>query len=619
MKYKFFPVLVIFLFVTASGFAQEIEFPLSNNPVIKAYVARNTSVQPSGMKRSSSALPLPFQDDFSYPGIYPDQQLWADSDAFVNGTFCDNPITIGVATLDGINKLGNPYDSNYVSTQSVVCDHLTSQPIDLSGYSDADNVYLGFFYQPQGLGDEPEDNDSLVLEFYSFNGTDSGWVHIWVEGGRPDSAFQEVRIKLDNPDYFWGGFQFRFYNYATPNGNRDHWNLDYISLRANESAVQQLFDISFVHPVTSYLSEYTAMPYSHYKEEVSRGNNAVKGSVADTVRSYYIPGGGASAAVVFEITDKDGISQFNQQDAHSSILEFANDAFQVGLPANVFPATIADFADFQVRHMLSTSNSGSDTSYFTQHFYNYYAYDDGSAESATGVHVAYSKYAYKFDVKKADSLLGIQIYFNPWGKNVHQDLFSLCLWSDINVQNNTETLVSQTIDKKPANNDSINGFVDYFFDAPLSVDSGINYIGIVQSSQTEIGLGVDHNTDSHDKMFLNFNNQWYNSTITGSWMMRPIFGKMLTIGVNEVAQAGFEADVFPNPAGDRIYVKGEWPAQTSVIFISNMLGETVRTVPAAAGGVTVINTSDLDAGVYVVRVMSGARVFSAVKKVVVQK
>lgn len=631
MKNIFFSGVFIMNLFVAGSYAQEIEFPLSCNPVIRDYISKNPAHVHSGLRIRQSALPLPFQDDFSGQGIYPDQQLWIDSDAFVNQTMCDNPISIGVATLDGIDKYGNPHDSNSTSVQPVICDYLTSQPIDLTTVTPADSVYFSFYYQPQGLGDEPEDGDSLVLQFYASDGVDSNWINVWVANGRPDSAFAEVRIKVVDPSYFWGGFQFRFYNYATPNGNRDHWNIDYVQLNKNETYNQLLDEITLVYPIHSYLAEFSAMPYPHYKNEVIAGNNPIKANVTDTVREYSFTGT-ANISLYSEVYDEAGtlLSTDNFVDLLTTAHVFTQDTFQLYPPPALFPSTPAENVDFFIHHRMETTGPGigaNDTSYLVQHFYNYYAYDDGTAESATGVHVAYSKYAYKFDVKEADSLLGIEIYFNPWGKNVHLDLFSLCLWSAIDVGNNTETLVYQTIDQRPANNDSINGFVDYYFDQAQWVNAGINYIGIIQSSITEIGIGVDHNTDSHDKMFLNYNNQWYQSTIHGTWMMRPIFGKKLSIGVNEVATGDSHFEIYPNPASEKVKLVNRIPMATGMktgtaveISIFNMLGEKVSGFPATSINTSVtFDVSSLPNGVYFVQLKDIKNSSFEVKRLVVQR
>src|SRR5262245_30501700 len=130
MKVKKILVFVLLIYAVAQvASAQEVEFPLSGNPVIKEYLRKNPVSRSNNVRIRQSSVQLPFQDDFSGQGIYPNPQLWIDSDAFVNQTFCDQPITIGVATLDGLDKEGNPHDSNSTSTSPVICDYLTSQPI----------------------------------------------------------------------------------------------------------------------------------------------------------------------------------------------------------------------------------------------------------------------------------------------------------------------------------------------------------------------------------------------------------------------------------------------------------------------------------------------------------
>lgn len=606
-----------------SVMAQETEVPLSCNPVIREYVRKHDIRPASNLRIRQSPLQLPFLDDFSRPGIYPKTEFWTDSDAFINQTYCDNPVTLGVATLDGIDKYGNPYDSLSFSTQPIICDYLTSQPVDLTTVTASDSVYFSFYYQPQGHGDEPEDIDSLVLQFYANNAGDSAWTNIWSMTGSANQPFMEVRIKLDSAVYFWGGFQFRFYNYATPNGNRDHWNIDYVKLKANETYNEPLKEITLVNPIVSYLKDYTAMPYSHYKHEVAAGNNPVNTSINDSVRLYTFTGT-TSLALNDTVWRRDGSFLFGAQSAPDlNPAQNTTDNFQITLPPQLFDTTSGDMTDFTVKHSFSglqAGDSANDASYFTQHFYNYYAYDDGTAESATGVHVADTKMAYQIDVKKADSLLGIQIYFNPWGINVHQDDFNLCLWSSIDTVGNTATLVHQSFNNFPANNDSINGFIDYWFDEPQWVNAGICYIGIVQVAVDEIGLGVDHNTDSHEKMYVNYFNHWYRSGIQGSWMMRPIFGKKLTIGINEIGSGFSSAEVFPNPAWSSVTIRNHQRG-ISKIEIYNLVGELVLQSNGNSknpSGEITLDVSALPGGVYTVRMLDVLQGLPATGKLIIQ-
>ncbi|MDA9001872.1 hypothetical protein N9H08_00260, partial [bacterium] len=55
----------------------------------------------------------------------------------------------------------------------------TSVAINLAGRTPDDNIYLTFFYQGGGLGNAPDANDSLVVEFLAPDGGDQGWTQVW--------------------------------------------------------------------------------------------------------------------------------------------------------------------------------------------------------------------------------------------------------------------------------------------------------------------------------------------------------------------------------------------------------------------------------------------------------
>src|SRR6185369_11263123 len=116
---------------------------------------------------------------------------------------------------------------------------------------------------------------------------------------------------------------------------------------------------------------------------------------------------------------------------------------------------------------------------------------------------------------------------------VHNQTFKIVLWKNLDVVNNTITEVHRTAGMKPANIDSIDGFVNYYFDAPQIV-SGTIYIGIIQDYTDPIGIGVDHNTNSNGKIFYNSFNVWYTSQVQGSLMMRPVLGRDVRVNVREV-------------------------------------------------------------------------------------
>ena len=257
-KFKTITIFGLLIIIHSMVIGQEIIFPLNVNQALINQSKNISSFQKKAL--FDDTISTPFEDDFSRPGIYPYDSLWLDSNVYINNNYSEKPFTIGVATFDGLNQNGKPYLP--LSTDDNIADFLTSRPIDLIVPPGDTSTWLSFFYQPQGLGDEPEIEDSLVLQFKDTGGV---WNNVWQVEGRRDTVFQRVNIRITEDKYLFKGFQFRFYNIATVNGNRDHWNLDYLVLRKNTVTNPPIVENAMVRPQISLLTEFTAMPYSHYK------------------------------------------------------------------------------------------------------------------------------------------------------------------------------------------------------------------------------------------------------------------------------------------------------------------------------------------------------------------
>lgn len=589
--------------------------PLGVNPILMN-AAKMERLNPAIARTAAvnDTLILPFIDDFSKPGIYPDSNLWLDKNVFINTNYGDLPVTIGVATFDGLNQNGTPHFPTYVI--DTVADVLTSKPIDLGAVAGDTSVWMSFFYQPQGLGDVPETADSLVLQFKDTAGI---WSNVWALQGKPDTSFKRANIHLLDAKYFFRGFQFRFYNIATVNGNRDHWNIDYVILKRFAAPNDSILDNALIYPQTSLLTEFTAMPYSHYKSLGIQIPAAVKTSLNDTIHD--INYGGTSYSPQIDIS-QNGASIFNGNTGTiSSASSNSYVPYAIPLGGFTFPVQASDSADFLVKSYFTNtgapSNRDNDTSYFTQHFHNYYAYDDGTAEVAYGLTGNTDlALAYKFDVKMRDTLVGMQIYFNPVGVDVTNKLFSLTVWSSIDVTGNSAVKLYSRIDQKPGVNDSINGFKSYTFDTLLIVNAGTIYVGINQSEPaTQYGVGLDRNTDSRGKMFYHLDGYWRQSSIKGSWMMRPIFGKkIMVIGVDELTTNNFDFEVFPNPAKNYLTVR--LPFQKTVqMQVLDLVGKVL--IDKKIEGENTFSTENLTSGMYLLRIISPNN-FSSVKKFIIE-
>ena len=168
-------------------------------------------------------------DSITFVDTHTRPALWYENEVFVNSTLPLKPPTIGVATFDGLDSTGYPYNKFIDPVGYGKADKLTSKYINLgSPINPSDRVDFSFFYQPQGRGNSPESTDSLVLEFKA---PGDAWQHVWSHEGTilpTDSSFTRVTIPLKNTPYMYNGFQFRFRNYATLSGNLDHWHIDYV-------------------------------------------------------------------------------------------------------------------------------------------------------------------------------------------------------------------------------------------------------------------------------------------------------------------------------------------------------------------------------------------------------
>ena len=208
-------------------FSQEELVPISKS-IYKTAQSNQQFLQKKAQSRNA-ALNLPFFDDFNQSDIFPNTSLWQDNFVYINAHYPKNTVTIGVATFDGTNNIGNPY-SLLVNAKGYA-DKLTSNTIDLSGLTNDSAVFLSFFYLTGEFGETPEAaQDFLNVQFLDTAG-------IWTEVAHiiPDTSIKEMKqiyVKIDS-NYLHANFQFRFNSYGSLTGANDIWNLDYVRLDKN--------------------------------------------------------------------------------------------------------------------------------------------------------------------------------------------------------------------------------------------------------------------------------------------------------------------------------------------------------------------------------------------------
>ena len=204
--------------VVQSGLAQgELELDLQGVFVPQHQVKNYQQARSGGGQLPP--LGLPFVDDFAWPSLYEEDaplsaKRWELSPVRRTQTLAYRPPTIGCATLDGLDAMGNPRMLNATSPVGY-SDTLTSRRLFLGATLPTDSVALSFWYQSGGIANGADaGEDSLVVEFKTGSGDDP-WRWVWsTEGIANDTVFHPVVIPIDVNLYFHNDFQFRFRNYG---------------------------------------------------------------------------------------------------------------------------------------------------------------------------------------------------------------------------------------------------------------------------------------------------------------------------------------------------------------------------------------------------------------------
>jgi hypothetical protein len=625
-----FIAISIFLTInTLSG--QEHLTGLSDN--------RQLGAQPLNALKNGTKVILPLREDFSGFGIYPNNNIWADRYAFVNNDYPLFPVSRGVATLDAINDTGAIYNDG--GSFTFIADYLTSNAIRLDsifgstprGIRVSDSLYLSFFYQPQGIGNRPNDDDSLVLEFF-VPGSNT-WHHIWssagmsynefTSGGKP--SFRQVIVPItDSLKYFNSEFRFRFFNYASLSnnsipswgGNVDQWHLDYIYLNINRSLFDTVYnDVCFVNSARSVLDGYTAIPWKQFNAAPS---SLMLDSFYHTISN--IDNITYNTTYQYKVTDETGNQAGSYTGGNINLSPFALSGYQNYQPHAVppvnfnFPTLTGDTA-FHITHILEMVGSTddiriNDTIRYTQRFYNYFAYDDGTAEAGYGLSLNNGRVACQFEAFQPDSLQAVQMFFNRTLNDANVKFFYLTVWDDN--QGKPGNVIYEESYQLPKHKGDLNGFVTYDLDQAVLV-SGKFYVGWRQTTSDNLNLGFDLNNDSHTRNFYNTSGSWDNSLFAGSLMIRPILGlsKEVHVAIEE-PELTRSVRIFPNPAVQNVQVEidGLENMEGTEIILYDASGRKIMQIK----GQNHIELPELPAGLYFLSILDGRNVLAREKLII---
>ena len=546
-----------------------------------------------------------------------DNSLWTGRGVYENSNYPINPPTIGVATFDALDENGELYLGS--SAIARVCDSLVSKPIDLSTLLAVDSLYLSFFVENKGFGDAPEAKDTMVLQFYN---AAHNWVNVWTSAEQsswPTDTFLQFIVPLNSSLFFHDSFKFRFYSYASVSGysgdlgNRDHWHLDYVVLDKNRTQDDDyISDVAFKYPPSTLINGYYNVPWPHFK---SASNLMLPSSRAEVSNIS-----NAAASVNFAVDIKEDISSVYASGSAQNFSIGANSSHQFieNYGSFAYASAENDTAIFDVRYALNTSlngnNTQNDTAYSKQHFSNFYAYDNSTAEAGYGFYDAGAEFAYQFAVleNKGDTIRGLCIYFNdvinhsnyltPFTFRIRKDNAGL-----------PGTIVWESATMYADSSKGLNKFLFYEFDEPQFL-KGVFYIGFHQTTSEYLNVGLDLNTVSTNKMFYKTINGFTGSAVKGSVMLHPVFGKKVVLPQKVDEKENMKIALYPNPASSYFYLES---ASDFNLTILDIQGKELQSQHCTQGRNTIAADS-LPTGVYVVKMLNASTQEIQYQKLVLQ-
>ena len=553
-----------------------------------------------------------------------DSLKWVQSGGtYINNRFPVNPVSYNVATFDGLNANGIPYNTTNVQAKGFA-DNLTSLPINLKSYTAADNIFLSFFWQQAGVGETPETEDYLQLEFKDSTGS---WNVIQtISGNLPYmDTFKIAIVPVTNPIYFSKHFQFRFRSFGRLSGPFDIWNLDHIYLNNNRNINDTLFnDKSVGNVAATFLTRYTAMPYPQYFANKA----AESGYLTFTDNNL---GRGIINSEFFNV-----IGEYTRQ---PDAILFSRDTSRSHFPGNIlFPLDNArTFQDTCTPVVTSLANTGApfyidqtlripanDTAnilFANNNRYNnitvlwdYYAYDDGSPEWGVAADQQGAKIANLFTLNSVqDTITHIDIYFTrSKGPDMTGRSILLSVW------NKNKTLMSQQVVQV-----GYGGYKRYKLNTPVIVPAGEDcYVGYQQNFGDLLTVGYDKNYDHSDKVLFNLGgSDWnfYNQQpgyVKGSMMIRPVFSKNQILVVTPVIDQENEPEnavLYPVPANDLLKIQG----RITKIALYDLTGHKLcEQAFDPFQDEKEINTAHLSNGIYIAELSFNQN--TQIKKIIVQ-
>lgn len=596
--------------------------------------------RPIRLDSTSSKTPITIQDSIYFSFYYQpgggtdsfpykewarigDAPEYSDKLVLDFGYATGNVIFMGMATTPDTLKEGEYYN---------VGDSIPNPFFPGTYYIFSETVYPGYviYFPSDSLFGEEE----VWNEVWSANGTT---LDEWLDADENRlSFFKQVMIPITDEQYLRDNFQFRFRNYASleDNGivgwasNVDQWHIDYVYLNINRRRVDTLpDDVAFVAPTTSFLKKYQSMPWSHFNP------------TRDMIESYHnqlsnLSDGIRNTSYTFNVVknNTEDIYTYPKNSINAEPYYFgglhsyaAHSNPEIEFSGQLNPNDGRDSALFTVIHVFQIEGGVSDichkndTMRYQQKFYNYFAYDDGTPEAGYSILSTMTKpkasFAVRFTLSHPDTLRCIRMFFNSVLNDANFDYFTLKVWEEGSDKLPGRELYSQP-SQTPMHTDDYLDFVNYYLEEPIPV-SGSFFVGFYQDHATQLNIGFDQNTDARGEFYYNTKNEWMESFLKGSPMIRPVLGKYFpqNVSVPQNKEQTITLSVFPNPTNGIVHFAVSNPdILIEQIVVYDIYGKAIRSISLNSHDGNV-DISSLNGGIYLFRFISGNKVIATSKVV----
>lgn len=582
---------------------------------------------------------LPFFDDFSNDGNRPRTDLWQNEDVLVNRNYAVAPPSIGVATFDGVGPRGFAYPLAGSGVQTR--DFLTSASINMGG---ASNQVITFYVQLRGLGDRPEINDSLRLEFLK---PDGNWTNVWsTRGISPgfgnclDTAFTAYQVPIGN-QFYYDGFQFRFSNLSGETGALDNWNLDYVRIDVQSSNNFNFNDIALVEIPPSILENYTNMPYrqlvaggegllrstflggieNHFNDDksISQSGYTIVNSGNELLEENFDPLNAVLGNTVAAFDDTPNAQ--NYQNFVDDLFDFSDDGAPININLN-YNLNDDEFTE-DTRATVVNSVLSNNTATITTTFADYYAYDDGSAELGLEA-LPGQTVVQRYEAFTDEVLRGVSIRLPRSNANVSNLSIDLVVFLG-ELEDGAAPDLSMTVNPiyvESFYSDSLGGYTSYAFPDSLDIPAGAFYVGWRQNGNCNdcVPVGLDRNTNISGTRFFRNSGDWFplEGCSFGSLMIRPLVGdtQVPITSTDDVASAS-TTSIYPNPANDRVFIATQEQLELSQINWT-LFSLTGNQIAKGIGNRTGIDLSTFTAGTYFLQLVNNTNGTTSYHKLIVQ-